>query len=149
MLADVFRTQTDRLTQSLIAAKFPEYRDLMHLPLLIEPVNGNPYSMHTEEELKDDFDLYCGMIRSQRVTDIYRELIGIEERPDGEVEFVCMTEILSGGTRVVHPFPTYFRMMDTGTDWKIRRIQSSEGHINWTLGRAQITEDGQFDIQSD
>lgn len=38
--------------------------------------------------------------------------------------------------RLVEPFATRMPLTEDAAGWRIAEIESSEGHLNWTLGRA-------------
>ena len=58
---------------------------------------------------------------------------------------VCLTHILARAHRLVDPFETRMTMVLRADGWRISEIESSEGHIKWTLGRAAISPGGQFE----
>jgi len=133
---------SDLLTRSLMRRDFPLYRQLMTLPLRITPRGAKPYVMATEAELRADFDLYVDIMQLHGVTDIYRKLLDIT-RTDYGAEARWLTHILVRARLLADPFETVMRLVKGEGGWKIAEIESSEGHINWTLGRAEVA-DGQF-----
>lgn len=134
----------DRLTTALLAGDFAIYRSLMLLPLVISPRGGLRYVLETEPALFEDFTLYHANIRAHSVTDIFRQPKGLLLPSPGRAELLCLTHIMVKAHRIVDPFETVFHLEDTAEGWRIREIESSEGHINWTLGRAAISPGGTF-----
>ncbi|MCF3595232.1 hypothetical protein LZG00_14645 [Rhodobacteraceae bacterium LMO-12] len=146
MDAAVFLDLGDRLTKALTTRDFELYQQVISLPVELEPRGGTPYRLETVEELRQDFDLYCDHVALHSITDIFREVLD-EEHPDpNSTIIVCRMHVLSGGTRVVRPFTTVITMRrDQDGAVRFARIQSSLGHINWTLGKGGIA-DGDFDL---
>ena len=145
MDAAVFLDLGERLTKALVTGDFDLYRQVMNVPIQIEPRGDKPCTLDTEEALRRDFDLYRDHIRLHRITDIHREVIEVE-RPDEDTAIaIVRMNILSDAQRVVPPFISMMTMR-RGKDGVVRfhKIQSSLGHINWTLGKGGITE-GDFD----
>ncbi len=146
MPALAFIDISERLTRALVTGDFDLYRSVIALPLRIEPRAGKPYDLDTRDHLECDFNLYHQSIRTHGVTDIYREVRAITQPAPDRVEIACITHILARANRIVDPFDTLIVLRpvlpDLPPDWRITRIQSSEGHINWTLGRATITDGG-------
>lgn len=145
MDAAVFLDLGERLTQALTTGDFALYRQVMGLPLRIEPRGGSAYVLETVDDLHRDFDLYRDHIALHGITDIYREVLDVEHpAPDTAIAIVRMN-ILAGARRVVPPFVSLFTMRRDGDGAvRLHSIQSSLGHINWTLGKGGIDKDGGF-----
>jgi hypothetical protein len=138
----------DQLTKSLIAGDFALYQSLMVLPLRISPRGTRPYVLETEAALRSDFDLYHANIRAHGVTDIFRQVLGFAQSASDQAQLRCLTHILVQAHRIVNPFETVFHLRLQGEDWRISEIESSEGHINWSLGQADISAEGSFKPRS-
>jgi len=134
----------ERLTRALITRDFGLYKTVMDLPLELEPRGVAPYTLTTTEALREDFNLYCDHVELHGITDIYRDVKEVETVSDEITVIICELQILSGGCRVVPPF-TCIMTMRLCADNKVRlsRIQSSLGHLNWTIGKGGITQ-GKF-----
>lgn len=135
----------DRLTKALIDGDFALYRAVMDLPLRIAPRDDVPYVLETEAALREDFDLYHATIASHGVTDIFRQVLYVEDAAADRQRMVCLTHILARAHRLVDPFETRMTLVLRADGWRISEIESSEGHIKWTLGRAAISPGGQFE----
>ncbi|NBZ88512.1 hypothetical protein [Stagnihabitans tardus] len=133
---------SDRLTRALITGNFDLYAQVIALPMQFTPRGEKPYVLHTEAELREDFEVYVGIIRTHGVTDIYRKLLTLRQTPTG-VEARCLTHILVRANLLTQPFETRIRAIPTEGGWKIAEIESSEGHIHWSMGQAEIA-DGSF-----
>lgn len=133
---------SDLLTRALLTGDFALYRQILTLPMQFTPRGEKPYVLHTEAELKADFDLYVDIMRLHGVTDIYRKLLGIQSCADG-AQVRWLTHILVRATLLAEPFETRMHVVRRDGGWKIAEIESSEGHIHWTMGRAEIS-DGTF-----
>jgi len=149
MVAAGFQSIGDRLTKALISGDFELYRSLMILPLRVTPRHGTPYTTHTIEALREDFDLYHKIIGIHGVTDIFRDVQNVEMTGPDQAIVTVMTHILQRANRLVHPFNARFHLQRQGDGWCITEIESTEGHINWTLGRATVSDAGQFKGKDD
>ncbi len=133
---------SDLLTRALVTGDFALYASLMVLPMQFTPRGEKPYVLTTEAELRADFELYVDIMRLHGVTDIYRKLLGIA-RTDQGAEARWLTHILVRANLLTPPFQTLMRVVPGAGGWKIAEIESSEGHIHWSMGQAVI-EDGAF-----
>lgn len=145
MRAPEFQEIGDRMTRALITGDFGLYRDMMALPLTIQPREGRAYVLQDLPALREDFELYHAVIRQHGVTDIFRQLVGQDDLGPGRLRFHCLTHLMSKAHRLVDPFATRFLMEQRPEGWRIIEIESSEGQITWTLGRTEISPDGRFD----
>lgn len=149
MPAQGFHDIADRLTKALVAGDFALYRSLMILPMKVTPRGGQAYVMDSDAALRADFDLYHQIILLHGVTDIFRDVL--EVVPDGPDRAVVhlVTHILQRANRIVDPFEQRFHLLRQGGQWYIAEIESTEGHINWTLGRRGVSPQGQFTQKED
>lgn len=145
METPAFEALGDRLTTALIKGDFELYRACFAFPLSIAPREGRPYVLADIPALREDFELYHAVIRQHGVTDIFRQLVAQEAAGPGRMRFHCLTHLMARAHRLVDPFATHFLMEERPEGWRITQIESSEGHITWTLGRAEISPDGRFD----
>lgn len=140
-----FQTIGDQLTKALISGDFAQYAALMELPMRITPRDGKAYVLADMAALKQDFDLYHAIIKTHGVTDIYRQILGFDRQADDKMLFTCITHILVRSNRIVEPFQTRMTLHQRADGWRINEIESSEGHINWTLGKGGIGPGGRFE----
>lgn len=135
----------DLLTRALVEGDFALYGRVVSLPLAIVPREGTSYVLADVGALREDFELYHAVIRLHGVTDIFRQVLGEADLPTGQVRVHCLTHIMARAHRLVDTFPTRFTLTEGRDGWKISEIESSEGHVTWTLGRAELLPDGRFD----
>lgn len=133
---------SDLLTRALLTGNFALYRQITTLPLHFVPRGEPAYVLTTEAELEADFRLYVDIIRLHGVTDIYRKLLGVTPTETG-AEARWLTHILVRAVLLAEPFETRMRAIKVDEAWKIAEIESSEGHIHWTMGQAEVAG-GQF-----
>ncbi len=137
---------SERLTRALLEPDFEEYRQLFMLPHDVVPRNGTAYRLADMDALREDFDLYRTALTVNGVTDIYRIQRRLSAIDTNEYHLTVETHVMAQGNRIVEPFETCFRLLrDIDGAWRIARVESSLGHINWTRGLAHITEDQRFD----
>ena len=137
----------ERLTKALVSGDFEIYQSVMDLPLQINPELETAYTLDTVDELRSDFEIYHQVNVLHHVTDIYRQIKAIKMLSQNRAAVSCTMELLSHSGRLVDPFLATHFLHQRPKGWRIYRIDSSVGHINWTLKRTQITPDGKF--QSD
>lgn len=137
-----FTETGERLTRALITGDFDLYRSVMDLPLKIEPRGGKPYTLATPEALEQGFRLYFKAGKARRVTDIYRQLNDLRMIGGDLCRATCLMHILAGATLVVEPFTSVMTLRKTKEGWRFCLIQNSLAHINWTLGQANISDNG-------
>lgn len=143
MNSSAFAALSARLTTALLGGDFPLYQTVMQVPLRVEPRKGKAYELHTIAELEQDFRLYHDILKTQGVTDIFRENVQVLPLEHDWVEVTFRTNILRNANRVVDPFHSQFVLRPCDGDWRVSEIRSTLGHINWTLGRAEIDK-GRF-----
>ncbi|MCM2563876.1 hypothetical protein M8756_12875 [Lutimaribacter sp. EGI FJ00015] len=140
MDAAQFEGLAERITRGLLDGDFDVYASAFRLPLRVVPRNGQSYVLADRASLRDDWALYRDAITIQGVTDIIRGLVAFEVIEPDWIEVLVTTDMLRGAQRVVDPFKTQFVLQPAGDEWRITIIRSSLGHINWTLGRADIVD---------
>lgn len=136
-----FEHIAERITRGLLDGKFDLYRSAFHLPLRVEPRGDIPYVLADEDALRADWQLYRDAILIQGVTDLVRRVLVITKIDPDWIEVAAETNMLRHAQRIVDPFKTQFVLRPVGGDWRIAIVRSSLGHINWTLGRADIVDD--------
>ncbi|EBA06608.1 cupin domain-containing protein [Sagittula stellata] len=143
---EVFAALGKQLTKALLSGDFELYKTNFHLPMSVHPQSGEPYMLSSEAELREDFDLYHAALKAQGIDDIRREVIRVL-RPDPESKVVeAEMHFLRGAETIVEPFVTTFRLENHGPGWRIARIISSLGHINWTRGLSRIRDNMKFEL---
>ena len=133
------------LTRALISGDFDLYRSIIHLPMHTVPRGEEASVMRTEEELREDFELYHQALSIQRATDIYRRVLSFSQMEEDWIEVTVETNILGTTGRIVEPFHTQFVLRPQNGDWRIAPIRSSFGHIRWSRGQARIPAQGTFE----
>lgn len=58
-----------------------------------------------------------------------------------------MTHIMERANLLVAPFPANIRLGLNNDGWRIAAIESSEGHLNRTLGQADVAPAGYFETK--
>lgn len=145
MPAAAFQSIGDQLTRALISGDFDAYAAIVDLPLIIAPRNAQPYVLADLAELEADFRLYHQIVSVHGVTDIFREVQSWDQPAPDQAQIHCTSHIMVRAQRIIEPFETRMTLVLRDGRWRIAEIESSEGHINWTLGRARVTPSGQFE----
>lgn len=137
----------EALTKALVTDDFGLYRQTLTLPVRFAGDGGKSYELADEAALKADFDLYVSVIRLYGVTDIYRQLRRLDPAGPDAKYVHWTTHILVRANLLTEPFPTRMLMRNGPDGWQIAEITSSEGHLNWTLGRAKLSPQGRFETE--
>ena len=142
---DIYAELGEKLSHAILEGDYQSYRRLIGLPLAVSPRNGAPYVLETWEQLEKDFAIYQRNTQLHRVTDIYREQIEADYTAPEEITARFKTHILAGAQELVPPFEQTHVLRKAPDGWVIRKMISSLGHVNWTLGRAEIKQGGFVD----
>ena len=143
MDAGGFEVIGNRLTTALLTGDLDLYLRLISIPLRIAAEDAYCYDLQNDAAVAEDFRLYHDVLRLHGVTDIDREVLDIRPEGDG-VLVTCRVNIVAQAKRIVEPFRTDTLLVPDGDDWRIARINSQPGHIDWTLGQARIDTAGNF-----
>lgn len=149
MAEHVFQKLCELLTKALISGNFDLYRSILTLPMKFTPKDGRSYILSDEAALREDFELYVSIIRLHGVTDIYRQVLGFDQLGEGRIRVRVVTHILMRANLLVAPFPTQILLQEEFDGWRISEIESSEGHLNWTLGKAKVAPSGLFETDGE
>ncbi len=135
MVDGAFQDIGERLTRALLAGDFALYRDLFALPVTITPREGAPYVIADLDALREDFDLYHMVLRTNAVTDIFRDLQDVTQAAPGRAVVRVITHIMEHANRVAEPFETRFFLSDQDGIWRIGAIESAPSHLRWSRGQ--------------
>ena len=147
MAERAFQELGELLTKALISGDFALYRSILTLPMKFTPRDGPSYILSDEAALREDFELYVSIIKLHGVTDIYRQVLGYDPVGEGQIVVRVVTHILVRANLLVAPFATRILLQEAADGWRIAEIESSEGHLNWTLGRASVSPAGDFETR--
>lgn len=145
MTSEVFSQIEANLTQALLTRDFDLYKTLFHLPNTVLPLGGDPYTIGTDEEMREDFKLYSSALHVQRATDIHRRTTSVAQMLPDQIEVTVETNILGSTGRLVEPFTTQFILGLRDGEWRIIQVRSSFGHLRWSRGLAKINTAGRFE----
>jgi hypothetical protein len=138
MTVEDFATIGDRLTAALLSGDIGLYRQVMVLPLWIEPYGDPAYVLETDAALALDFQLYVTALRAAGITDIWREVRAVTTLADGTARVHCRVHLMAHAYRVTEPFASEMWLRPHGGSFRIARIVATAGHIDWTLGKAPL-----------
>ena len=140
----IFTRLVEDLGAALIAGDFDRYMACVTLPLVVENRAGKDYLFETESALEADFDLYHDVLSTARVTQLIRRILKVEQTSETVILGHFETHMMSNATRIVNPWIAKMQLAMTPHGWRICRIISSLGHINWSVKKGQILPDGSF-----
>lgn len=133
-----FSALAEKITQALIGNNFELYRSIIRLPLRVVPRDGEPYVLETVADLESNFDMYCAVIKTNNITDIFRHPISITQVDEDWVEVTVETHLMSKAERIIDPFCNQFVLRPHQGEWKISTIRSSLAQLNWALGKSKV-----------
>lgn len=143
-----FHSLGELLTKALLSGDFALYQSILTLPVRFTPMAGKPYVLQDLAALRADFELYVSIIRLHGVTDIYRQVVSCEPVGDGRIWVRLVTHLLVRANLLAEPFPTRMLLQRDEAGWRIAEIETSEGHLHWTMGRAQVSAGGRFELDA-
>ncbi len=134
----------DTLTRALVTGDFGLYQKVMQLPLTIVPLGEPAYVLHDDAALWRDFDLYHQVLKLHGVTDIFREVRGVIDDGNEIYRIQCRVHVMVRANRIVEPFHSEMLIRMHAGQWQIVEIRSVAAHIDWTLGKADISPSHDF-----
>ena len=140
-----FAAISEQLNSALLTGDTDAFAKVCALPHRIVPRTGDAYTLHTREELDADMMLFHDALRLHHVTDIFRIQRSITRPTRDRAEIVAEVHLMAGALRLVDPYDITFSLVWQDGSWRISQIESALGHINWTLGRTDLPENGRFE----
>jgi hypothetical protein len=125
MTERAFQDPGELLTKALISGDFTLYRSILTLPMNFTPKDGQSDFLSDEAALREDFELYG----------------------EGMMAMRLVTRVLGRANLLVAPFPARITVQEAADGWRTAEIESSEGHLNWTLGRSSVSSSGAFEMR--
>lgn len=121
----------ERLTQAFLTGDFDLFCRCVHLPLKLSIRDGKAQVIGTTKELRDLVGRYRSLAQIHRVSDLYRELVSVEETAPGEITAIVRISVLSGGNLVTEPFTVTHTLQEFPAGWRIVQINGTLGETNW------------------
>lgn len=140
-----FAAISERLTAALMAGDAEAFANVCALPHHIAPREGEPYTLTTLDELDADMRLYHETMKLHHVTDIFRVQRSVTRPSPDRAEVVAEVHLMAGAQRLVDPYLITLTLIWRDDTWRISRVESALGHINWTLGRSGLPDSGRFE----
>jgi hypothetical protein len=134
MPQDEFAATLDAVTRAFLDRDVERLVALYDLPCEMTTVSGRAYVLGDETALRIDLASYVTALGIHRVTDIVREISGVERPDDDTLRGTYRTHILSDALRVADPYASTMTLRRRDGTWRVARIDNALGHRNWTTG---------------
>ncbi|TGD44346.1 hypothetical protein EEB11_06630 [Pseudotabrizicola sediminis] len=130
--ATILQSHLDDMAAAIMAKDFAAYLNGVVLPLHLVTHDEN-MSIVTEEDLRDGFDSFCEMLRSQRTTDYIRLVDSAQLLSPDLITGRYTTHVIAGATRVFDPFVSQTSLRRAGGRWRAASITNSVARSRWPL----------------
>lgn len=132
------QTLLDRIDAVYMAGDFEGWLNSVALPIVFETRNGTGI-FHTEEELRQDFELYQKEFRIHKISDLMRVVTTVDQLSDGKLVGKYRVHVLSGTQYVVPPWDAAATFDQIDGIWRLTKLSGALGHLNWNnnAGRQQ------------
>ncbi|MDR7125940.1 hypothetical protein [Pseudotabrizicola sp. 4114] len=130
--ATILQTYLDEMGAAVMAEDFAAYRSGVVVPFHLV-THTESISIATEEDLQEGFASFCGMLKSQRVTDYIRLVDNAQLLAPDLITGRYVTHVIAGGMRVFDPFSSQISLRRTNGRWCAASITNSVAKSRWPL----------------
>lgn len=133
----ILQTYLDTMSDHVLAGDFECYQRGVALPFHLVTTDSSVV-VSSLESLRDGFDGFRAMLASQQVTAYVRLVASATLLDDRLISGHYTTHVISGGTRIVAPFPSQIVLRQTdGHGWRGASITNGIKNMRWPLDRLQ------------
>ena len=134
----VLQTYLDAMSDHVLVGDFDSYQSGVELPFHLVTTDSSVV-VTTHEDLRAGFDHYRVMLASQVVT-AYIRIVNLAVLLDDRlISGHYTTHIISGGTRIVAPFPSQIVLRDHGAQgWRAASITNGAQNMRWPMDRIDV-----------
>lgn len=130
--ATTLQTCLDDIAAAVMAGDFTAYRSRVAIPFHLV-THSESLSLTTEEDLRQGFDSFCALLRSQRVTD-YIRLVDSAQMLDADlISGRFITHVIAGSMRLMDPFPSQITLRRVAGRWRAASITNALFKSRWPL----------------
>lgn len=136
----LYQAHLDALSAALMNRNFSAFASRMHIPHLVI-TETNQQTITTKDEMAEIFYALHESLKSEKVTEFLRFAIRAEYKAE---DFICgehETQIISGGRRVVRPYPNRVRLERIGTNWLETASSNAVTNYHVARGMPRVADD--------
>ncbi|MCX7889225.1 MAG: hypothetical protein N2422_05765 [Rhodobacteraceae bacterium] len=115
------------------------YRDAVALPFHLQTERAN-LTIADEAALRDGFEDFHEMLRTQQVTDYIRLVRIATFIEDGLIAGNYVTHMLSNAVRVVPPFASQITLRRGDGVWRAVSISNATANTRWPIDLPRVTD---------
>ena len=130
MALHIFQTWLDAASAAFITDRFDDYRQLVTLPLEMTS-DHSTVVMSTDDMLRQVFDQYLDLMRSQHATDLIRTARDARFDAEDTVVGTYRTDILRQGQRIMDPFLSSLMLRRSAGVWRATHLTSGLPQAHW------------------
>ncbi|MFN4154989.1 MAG: hypothetical protein ACK4HF_10060 [Paracoccaceae bacterium] len=130
--ATILQTYLDEISVAVLAGDFAAYRAGMVVPFHLV-THAESISLDTDEALREGFESFCAMLKSQRVTDYIRLVEGAQTLDPDLISGRYITHVISGGMRVFDPFSSQITLCREDGHWRAASITNAIAKSRWPM----------------
>lgn len=135
----IYQSHLDALSDAILSRNFSAYIRRMSVPHTLYTENTK-HVLRSKDEMAETFYALHASLKSQRVT----QYLTIAKQATFKAEdFICgehETHILSGGQRIVSPYPSRVRLEKIGLDWVETASSLAITNIHGARGIPRVSE---------
>ena len=90
-------------------------------------------SLSTDDDLREGFDSFCALLKSQRVTDFIRLVGGAQLLDPGLIKGRFITHVIAGAMRFIDPFPSQMTLRRVDGRWRATSVTNALAKSRWPL----------------
>ncbi len=128
----ILQDYLDDIAAAVMSGDYPRYRDGVVLPLHLVTHTTN-LSVTTEDGLRNGFDAFRLMLRTQRVTDYIRLVESAQAIDEELISGRYVTHLIAGGMRVNDPFQSQITLRREAGRWRAASITNALSNSRWPL----------------
>lgn len=122
----------DEMSAAVTSGNFDTYRAHVCLPFHLITHSAS-LRIADEQPLRQGFESFVHMLRSQRVTDYIRLASGAEQLDDVLITGRYITHLLVGGTRLIPPFRSAITLRNEDGVWRAASITNALANARWPI----------------
>lgn len=132
--ADDFQEFLDRISECFIANDFATWRNSLRLPFSLVSVEG-PVVLGTEEEVKENFELYRKACAIMSLDKIFRCALSLTRCENASWIGVFQTNLMVGNVRATAPYTSAVLLVRDDTGLIMTSMLNARGYSEWIPSR--------------
>ena len=130
--AGILQGYLDDIAGAVMTGDFAAYRDGVVVPFHLV-THTESLSLSTDDALREGFESFCAMLKSQRVTDYIRLVESAQMIDPDLIAGRYITHVIAGGMRVFDPFQSQITLRQVDGSWRAASITNALAKSRWPL----------------